>query len=66
MSKLNARLEHERVRQAGRSGRARKEFIDATRQIVRECDEGRAASSCMSELRRVLAHLDERAGNGLR
>ena len=66
MSKLNTRIEHERVRQAGRSGRARKEFIDAARKIVLECDEGRAASSCMSELKRVLAHLDERAGKGAR
>lgn len=57
---MTERPAREDIRRAGASGRARSAFVDAARQAVRECREGRAASACMADIGVALERLDAR------
>ena len=56
--------EQQRVQQAGNNGKARKNFIEAARKLIKESDEGRASSSCMIELKAALQAMDKRLPGG--
>lgn len=45
---------------AVRKGRARSEFIAATKRLLREYREGRGASACMADLEKSFSELQRR------
>lgn len=57
---MNRSRERDRVDATRYAGGARAEFIATARRAVRECDEGRAASACIRDVRDALARLDAR------